>query len=230
MQPSGGGPDHKAFWVKKLPPKKCGATAMPWCPQICSLLAVPSVFFSALQFPVMWMRLVAIYQAALHIRCVESNHVSGILRKHIAIHSHFNKSLDHISVYSSQFVFSIMQSTLTRLFNQKMHLLLQKTAPVVPVQLPCTQRSINSTTNKNNNILLLTGILWQMFSYLQNISFKLLITLMFILGVIRALTELARYNIFPIYNIYFLTALQFMHDLIYISWLYFVKKEKKLNG
>lgn len=43
-----------------------------------------------------------------------------------AIHSHFNKSLDHISVYSSQFVFSIMQSTLTRLFNQKMHLLLWK--------------------------------------------------------------------------------------------------------
>lgn len=32
MQPSGGGPDHKAFWVKKLPPKKCGATAMPCCP------------------------------------------------------------------------------------------------------------------------------------------------------------------------------------------------------
>lgn len=125
--------------------------------QVCSFLL--SVGFEV-QFPVMWMRLVAIYQAALHIRCVESNHVSGILRKHIAIHSHFNKSLDHISVYSSQFVFSIMQSTLTRLFNQKMHLLLWKTAPVVPVQLPCTQRSINSTTNKNNNILLLTGILW----------------------------------------------------------------------
>lgn len=50
---------------------------------------------------------------------------------------------------------------------------------------------------------------------------------MFILGVIRALTELARYNIFPIYNIYFLTALQFMHDLIYISWPYFVKKKKR---
>lgn len=91
--------------------------------QVCSFLL--SVGFEV-QFPVMWMRLVAIYQAALHIRCVESNHVSGILRKHIAIHSHFNKSLDHISVYSSQFVFSIMQSTLTRLFNQKMHLLLWK--------------------------------------------------------------------------------------------------------
>lgn len=52
---------------------------------------------------------------------------------------------------------------------------------------------------------------------------------MFILGVIRALTELAHYNIFPIYNIYFLTALQFMHDLIYISWPYFVKKRKEIE-
>lgn len=120
--------------------------------QVCSsLLSVGS----EVQFPVTWMRLVAIHQAALRIRRVRSNHVSGILREHIAIHSHFNKSLDHISVYSSQFVFSILQSTLTRLclpFNQKMHLLHRETAPVVPVQLPCTQRSINSTKNKNNPI------------------------------------------------------------------------------
>lgn len=32
MQPSGGNPDHKALWVKKQQPKKCGATEMPWCP------------------------------------------------------------------------------------------------------------------------------------------------------------------------------------------------------
>lgn len=115
--------------------------------QVCSFLL--SVGFEV-QFPVMWMRLAAICQAALHIRCVKSNHVSGILREHIAIHSHFNKSLDHTSVYSSQFVFSIMQSTLTRLclpFNQKMHL---KPLQSFLCNYHALRRSINSKNNKTS--------------------------------------------------------------------------------
>lgn len=77
MQPSGGGPDHKAFWVKKQLPKKCGATEMPRCPEICSLLSMPSsLWVFRVQFPVMWIyiRLVAIYQTALGIQGVKSNH------------------------------------------------------------------------------------------------------------------------------------------------------------
>lgn len=138
MQASGGEPDHKAFWVKKQLPKKCFATKMPRCPQICSLLSLPrlcsfllSVGFRV-QVPVMQICLVAIYQTVLDAQCVKFNHGSAVLSEHIAIHSNFNKSIHHISVYTALYSYSVIQSTptcLCPLSQRKTHLFECKTTP-----------------------------------------------------------------------------------------------------
>lgn len=97
--------------------KKAAAQEM-WCNRNATVplgLFTPQhakvVFISALcgfraQFPAMSIWLVAIYQTALDIQCVKSNHGTSVLSEHITIHSHFNKSIYHISVYRALFVFN----------------------------------------------------------------------------------------------------------------------------